>query len=99
EKLATIGITCSADDLLITAGANHAFTLALTTLVTPGDEVILPAPYFTNHEMAVVVCTPSNPTGAVIDPAEGARIIAQLRTRRIVLFSDETYMHFVYEGA
>jgi aspartate/methionine/tyrosine aminotransferase len=135
EKLATLGITCSADDLLITAGANHAFTLALTTLVSPGDEVILPAPYFTNHEMAVralgaipveaavadrdgfttvwddiaphlsartkavVLCTPSNPTGAVIHPAEGARIVSELRTRGVVLFSDETYMHFIYEGA
>ena len=43
----------TADDLVITAGANHAFTLALTTLVDPGDEVVLPSPFFTNHEMAV----------------------------------------------
>jgi aminotransferase len=46
-------IECGADDLLITAGANHAFTTALTTLVSPGDEVVLPAPYFTNHQMAI----------------------------------------------
>src|SRR5687768_7566425 len=38
--------------LIITAGANHAFTLALMTLVSPGDEIVLPAPYFTNHQMA-----------------------------------------------
>jgi aspartate aminotransferase len=46
-------IDCGPDDLLITAGANHAFTTALTTLVSAGDEVVLPAPYFTNHQMAV----------------------------------------------
>ena len=54
ERLhASLQIDCSADDVLITAGANHAFTLMLTTLVSPGDEVVLPAPFFTNHEMAV----------------------------------------------
>ena len=86
----------------MTAGGNQAFILAATTLLDPGDEVILSTPYFVNHEMAlraigavpveacvyeaagfrtrwadiephitartraVVLCTPSNPTGAVI---------------------------------
>ena len=47
------GISCGSDEIIITAGANHAFTLAVTTLVSPGDEVVLAAPYFTNHYMAV----------------------------------------------
>ena len=47
------GISCGSDEILITAGANHAFTLAVTTLLSPGDEVILAAPYFTNHYMTV----------------------------------------------
>jgi aspartate/methionine/tyrosine aminotransferase len=46
-------IDCSFEDLVITAGANHAFATVLTTLVSPGDEVILPSPYFTNHHMQV----------------------------------------------
>ena len=120
-------------DLVITAGGNHAFTLALTTLVDPGDEVILPAPYFTNHQMAVVnlgatpveapvadrvtfdvrwadieprltartkaivLCNPSNPTGAPISAVEGARIVREAATRGILVISDETYMQFVYD--
>ena len=44
---------------MITAGANHAFATALTTLVSPGDEVVLPAPYFTNHHMQVRASAPS----------------------------------------
>jgi aminotransferase len=131
----TVGASIDPEDLVITAGANHAFTLALTTLVDPGAEVILPAPYFTNHEMAVaahgavpveapvadrrgfavqwadiephlsprtravVLCNPSNPTGAPIDAAAGARIVAEAAARGLVVISDETYMQFVYEGA
>jgi aminotransferase len=132
---AAAGAALTEDDVLITAGANHAFTLAVTTLVDAGDEVILPAPYFTNHQMAVcaagaiaieapladrvtfatrwadiephvstrtravVLCNPSNPTGAIIDPVEGIRIVNELAVRGILVISDETYMQFVYEGA
>jgi aspartate/methionine/tyrosine aminotransferase len=123
------------DEVIITAGGNQAFMLALMTLVDPGSEVLLPAPYFVNHEMAiaalgaipkevpldeargfqlrwadlephvsrstraVVICTPSNPTGAVIDREELARIVEELAKRAVVLFSDETYGGFVYAEA
>jgi aspartate/methionine/tyrosine aminotransferase len=127
------GAGCGPENLVITAGANHAFATALTTLVNPGDDVVLPAPYFTNHFMqvqasgaiaveapladqksydvtwddvaraltpqtrAVVLCTPSNPTGATISRAEGERIVRELASRGIWVISDETYMHFVYD--
>ena len=129
------GGAIAADDLVITAGANHAFTLALTTLVDPGDEVILPAPYFTNHQMAVVnlgatpveapiadrasfdvrwsdieprltdrtkalvLCNPSNPTGAPVSAVEGACIVREAATRGVLVISDDTYMQFVYDDA
>ena len=133
DRLRGVGVTATADDVIMTAGGNHAFTLALTTMVDPGDEVVLAAPYFTNHQMAivalgaipveaavrdqetfsvrwadiephltsrtraVVLCNPGNPTGAVLDPVEGERIVSQLSRRDIVVFSDETYMHLVYD--
>lgn len=130
-------IDATPDDLIVTAGGNQAFMLAAMTLLDPGDEVVLAAPYFVNHEMAlraigavpveaavqeaqgfrtrwsdlephltdrtraVVLCTPSNPTGAVIAPEDLTRMVLELRARRIMLMCDETYMHFVYgqEGA
>jgi len=134
ERLAEYGISCGFEDLVITAGANHAFATALTTLVNPGDEVVLPAPYFTNHQMqvqasgavaveapmadqrtycltwndiapaltprtrAVVLCNPSNPTGAPVTAAHGERIVRGLAERGIITISDETYMQFVYDG-
>jgi len=42
-----------ASEVIITAGGNQAFMLAMLTLVSPGDEIVLPSPYFLNHEMAV----------------------------------------------
>ncbi len=41
------------EEIVITAGGNQAFMLALLTLAGAGDEIVLPAPYFLNHEMAV----------------------------------------------
>lgn len=133
EKLrASFGVDAIADEVIVTAGANQAFMLATLTFVGPDDEVLLPAPYFVNHEMAVravgatpvevplseargfsvawadleprvtartravVLCNPSNPTGATIEAAEGRRIVRELAERNILVFSDETYMHFVY---
>ena len=45
-----------ATNIIITPGSNQAFIVALLTLVEPGDEVLLPAPYFFNHEMAIALC-------------------------------------------
>jgi aminotransferase len=132
ERLREHSIDVDPQEIIITAGGNHAFALATLTLLDPGDEVLLPSPYFTNQDMmlrvagvsprevpleeangfalrwrdlephltartrAVVFCTPSNPTGAVIDRDEGTRIVAELSRRRILVISDETYMPFVY---
>jgi len=41
------------EELIVTAGANHAFAVVLTTLASAGDDVILPGPYFANHHMLV----------------------------------------------
>jgi len=52
----------------------------------------------TPRTRAVVVCTPSNPTGAVIERDELERLVFELSARGITLISDETYMHFVFDG-
>ncbi|MEX2140418.1 MAG: pyridoxal phosphate-dependent aminotransferase [Pirellulales bacterium] len=46
--------------LVVTAGGNMAFFNALAAIADPGDEVILPTPYYFNHEMAVTMlsCRP-----------------------------------------
>jgi aspartate/methionine/tyrosine aminotransferase len=39
--------------VMVTAGANMAFVHALLATTEPGDEILLPAPFYFNHEMAV----------------------------------------------
>jgi aspartate/methionine/tyrosine aminotransferase len=41
--------------VIVTAGGNQAFVNAVLAVTDPGDEVILPAPYYFNHEMAVAI--------------------------------------------
>ena len=135
EKLAAeLHIDATPDGVIVTAGGNQAFMLAAMTLVDSGDEVVLTAPYFVNHEMALrsigatpveapldpaagfrarwsdiaphlttrtralVLCTPSNPTGAVIAADDLAVIVGQLSSRGIALICDETYLHFIFDG-
>ena len=48
------GIDCR-DGLrvMVTAGGNMAFVHAILAITQPGDEVILPVPFYFNHEMAI----------------------------------------------
>jgi aspartate/methionine/tyrosine aminotransferase len=41
--------------VMVTAGGNQAFLNAMLAILDPGDEVILPLPYYFNHEMAVAM--------------------------------------------
>lgn len=40
-------------EMLIIAGANYGFLLALLTLLEPGDKVLLPSPHYFDHEMGI----------------------------------------------
>ena len=41
--------------IVVTAGGNLAFMNAVLAITDPGDEIILPSPYYFNHEMAIVM--------------------------------------------
>ncbi|HEX7199225.1 MAG TPA: aminotransferase [Dongiaceae bacterium] len=83
----------AAADVTITAGCNQAFCLTLLALARAGDEIILPVPYYFNHQMWLDMQgigarhLPFRPErGGVPDPAEAAAMIGP-RTRAIVLVS------------
>ncbi|PYR63016.1 MAG: pyridoxal phosphate-dependent aminotransferase [Acidobacteria bacterium] len=39
--------------IMITAGANMAFMHAILAITEPGDEIVLPVPFYFNHDMAI----------------------------------------------
>jgi aspartate/methionine/tyrosine aminotransferase len=117
--------------LCLTIGASQAFWLAVVTLCRAGDEVIVQAPCYFDHAMALemlgitgvyasfdeasggipqpavierlvtpktralLLVTPSNPTGAVTPP-EVLRELYRLAARhRFALILDETYADFI----
>jgi len=47
---------------------------------------------------AVILNSPCNPTGGVIEPAERRQLVEACAERGIVVLSDETYERFVYDG-
>ncbi|MCP5048395.1 MAG: pyridoxal phosphate-dependent aminotransferase [bacterium] len=44
------------EEIIITAGANHAFLVVCTTLLEENDKVAVLSPYFLNHKMTVEGC-------------------------------------------
>ncbi|MFQ6115638.1 MAG: pyridoxal phosphate-dependent aminotransferase, partial [bacterium] len=44
------------EDVLITAGATGGYMLAILALVGPGDEVVIPDPYFVAYANVVIMC-------------------------------------------
>ena len=55
-------------------------------------------PFLTEKTRAVILNSPSNPTGAVVDERELERIVELCVEREIFLIYDETYEFFLYDG-
>ncbi|HEY3820926.1 MAG TPA: pyridoxal phosphate-dependent aminotransferase [Polyangiaceae bacterium] len=121
-------------NVCVSVGAKHVlFNLALA-LFEPGDEVVIPKPYWvtypeqvrmmgatpvlldtreedgwrlspeklqralTPRTKAVVLCTPSNPTGTAYTEEETRALCEVLRPHDCWLIVDEIYAELVYEG-
>ena len=55
KTLRDSGFETTASQVLVTCGGKHAVFTAFATLCDPGDEVILPAPYWTTYPEAVTL--------------------------------------------
>jgi aspartate/methionine/tyrosine aminotransferase len=86
--------------IVVTAGGNMAFFNALLAITDPGDEIILLAPYYFNHEMAVAMLN----ANAVVVPSDAnyqidlhaVRRAVTDRTRAIVTISPNNPTGAVY---
>ncbi len=86
--------------VMVTAGSNMAFLNVLLTIADPGDEIILPLPYYFNQEMAVRMrnCTPVPvPTDANYQlQLDALRAAITEKTRAIVTVSPNNPSGAVY---
>jgi aspartate/methionine/tyrosine aminotransferase len=89
--------------VVVTAGGNMAFQHAVLAITSPGDEVILPVPFYFNHEMAIQIagCTPVR---VMADEryqldVEAIRDAITPRTRAIVTVSPNNPTGAVYPEA
>ncbi|NPA13464.1 MAG: pyridoxal phosphate-dependent aminotransferase [Aquificae bacterium] len=127
-------IEYSPSEVVITPGAKMGLYEVFTILLNPGDEVIVPAPYWVSYTEQIKMCdgtpvivqteekdgfvitadkikeaitpktkalvlnTPSNPTGAVIPKEELEKIAKLCVENNILIVSDECYEEFCYDG-
>lgn len=89
--------------IMVTAGGNNAFMAALLAIADPGDEIVLPVPYYFNHEMAVTMagCRPVLvPTDANYQlDLDALRAAIGPRTRAVVTVSPNNPSGAVYPEA
>ncbi len=128
------GYRPEAGEIVVSCGAKHAlFNLALA-LYEPGDEVIIPAPFWVSYPeqvrlvgaspvivstkeedgflltpsalsaaltprtKAIILCTPSNPTGAAYSEEALSGLVEVLRGHDCWIIVDEIYADLVYDG-
>ena len=128
------GLDYGTDCIVVSNGAKHSLINTFNAILNPGDEVIVPAPYWVSYtEMvkmadgvpvvietkeedgfkftaqqlkdaitpktkALVLNSPSNPTGMVYSEEE-LRAIAEVAVEKdIFVVSDEIYEKLIYDG-
>lgn len=135
KTLRDSGLDVPPSRVVVTNGGKQAVYQAFQAALNPGDEVLLPAPYWTTYPeairladgvpvpvfagaeqdytvtveqleaartdrtTAIVFVSPSNPTGAVVEPERTRAIGRWALENGIRVISDEIYQNLVYDGA
>src|SRR6188474_3257073 len=99
------GLEYAPDEVTVSCGAKHTLYNIVMALVNPGDEVLIPSPYWVSYPeqvrllggVPVPVVTPES-TGFDLDPAELRRAVTP-RTKMIVLDSPGNPTGAVFSSA
>lgn len=87
-------------EIIVTAGANMAFLNAVFAIADPDDEIILNAPYYFNHEMAITMlnCKPVVVPTDVHYQLQPKKILAAItdKTRAVITVSPNNPTGAVY---
>ena len=95
------GLHYSPEEIILTIGATEGLFIALSTVLNPGDEVIIPTPAFSLYESITQLCRgvpvalPTEDHHFQIDP-EALRAAITPRTKAIVLTSPNNPTGCIY---
>jgi len=73
KTLRDSGYACTADQVIITNGGKHAVYNTFAVMIDPGDEVIIPAPFWTTYPEPVALAG-GTPVIVSTDAASGFRV-------------------------
>lgn len=83
------GAEVSSQNVAITSGCNQAFAATIATLAAPGDEIILPTPWYFNHKMWLdmggITAVPLATGDDLLPDPDKASTLITPRTRAIAL--------------
>ncbi|KAJ6397972.1 hypothetical protein OIU77_018895 [Salix suchowensis] len=92
------GISYKPDEVLVSNGAKQSIYQAILAVCSPGDEVIIPAPFWVSYpEMARL----ADATPRSVYPKKLLEEIAKIVAKhpRLLVLSDEIYEHIIYAPA
>ena len=95
------GLHYGPDEIMVTVGATEAVFVTLSTLLNPGDEVIIPTPAFGLYEAIVRLCRgvpvflPTEDSGFQIDSGALAAALTP-RTKAVILTSPNNPTGCIY---
>jgi len=107
EKLAKYyqeaGIDIGPDELMITTGGSEALTFGFMSTCNPGDEVIIPEPFYANYNgfavvagLKVVPVTASIESGFALPPVEDIKKKITDKTKAIVICNPGNPTGYLY---
>ena len=105
DMRAFYGGDVSQEDVAVTTGCNQAFVIAMMALARAGDAVLLPAPWYFNHEMTLRMLgvearlLPTRAEAGFVPDVEAARALIDNRLRAIVLVTPNNPTGAVYPAA
>lgn len=99
----SVGISVSHDQILITTGGSEAIMFGFFTCLNPGDEVIIPEPFYANYNgfacaagVQVIPITSTIETGFALPAIEAFEKVITPNTKAIVICSPNNPTGYLY---
>ena len=98
-----VGIDVSYDQIMITTGGSEAIMFGFFTCLNPGEEVIIPEPFYANYNgfacaagVKVVPITSNIDSGFALPPIEDFEKVITPKTRAIIVCSPNNPTGYLY---